>query len=121
MKKVSNRLILLIFSSVIFIFINSCSTIGQPSYNNNLPIFSQNELAQPYTQIGRIRVTRETYGSDFSLSPDIKAWGLAAVQQAAGKMGADAVMSLEITGRTTYYGIIPSTEYCATAFAIKFK
>ncbi|MBW4054879.1 MAG: hypothetical protein HIU83_05670 [Proteobacteria bacterium] len=121
MKKASNRLILFIISLVFSIFINSCSTIGQPSYNNNLPVFSQNDLAQPYTQIGRIHVTRETYGSDFTLSPDIKAWGMAAVQQEAEKMGADAVMSLEITGRTTYYGIIPSTEYSAAGFAIKFK
>ncbi len=121
MKIASCRLILLTISLVFLISINSCSTMGQPSYNYNLPVFPQNELAQAYTQIGRIHVTRETYGSDYTLSPDIKAWGLAAVQQEAGKMGADAIMSLEITGRTTYYGIIPSTEYCATAFAIKFK
>ena len=66
-------------------------------------------------------VTREVFISDYSITPDIKAWGLEAVQQEAVKMGADAVMLHEITGHTTNHGIIPSTEYVASGFAIKFK
>ena len=107
---------LLLFSSIC-----SCSTTNQASYRNGLPILSQDELIRPYTKLGRIQITRETFGSDYSLSPDIMAWGLAAVRQEAEKMGADAIMLPEVTGRTTTTGIIPSTEYRATGFAIKFK
>jgi hypothetical protein len=36
-------------------------------------------------------------------------------------MGADAIMFPEMTGPTTTYRTIPSAEYRATGFAIKFK
>ena len=108
---------LLTFSTLL----NCCSTAKQTSHNDGLPILSQDELIRPYTKLGRIQVTRETFWSDYSLSPDIKAWGLAAVRHEAEQMGADAIMLPEVTGRTTTYGIIPSTEYRATGFAIKFK
>lgn len=110
-------ILLLMFSTLL----NSCSTTSQNSRNDTLPILSQDELIRPYIKLGRIQVIRETYGSDYSLSPDIKAWGLAALRQEADKMGADAITLPEVTGRTTTYGIIPSTEYLATGFAIKFK
>jgi hypothetical protein len=102
-------------------FLNGCSTTRQNSHNDGLPILSQDELIRPYTKLGRIQVTREVFGTDYSMSPDIKAWGLSAVRQEAEIMGADAIMLPEVTGRTTTYGIIPSTEYHATGFAIKFK
>jgi hypothetical protein len=93
----------------------------QNSSSDNLPILSQDELIRPYTKLGRIQVTREIFGSDFSWSPDIKAWGLNAVRQEAEKMGADAVIFPEVSGGTAKNGIIPSTEYRATGIAIKFK
>ena len=121
MKRVNNLSILFVFFLMLTTLLNCCSTTRQASRNDDLPILSQDELIRPYTNLGRIQVTRETYWSDYSLSPDIKAWGLAAVRQEAEKMGADAIMLPEVTGRTTTYGIIPSTEYHATGFAIKFK
>jgi len=90
-------------------------------HNSTLPVLAQDELIRPYIKLGRIQVTREVFGSDYSLTPDIKAWGLAALQQEAEKMGADAVMLPEVTGRSSSNGIVPTTEYRATAFAIKFK
>ena len=121
MKKLTNSLILFIFLLLASPLLNCCSTMYQSSRNDGLPILSQDELIRPYTKLGRIQVSRETYGSDYTLSPDIKAWGLAAVRQEAEKMGADAIMLPEVTGHRTTYGIIPSTEYIATGFAIKFK
>ncbi|MEI7816432.1 MAG: hypothetical protein WCI45_04475 [Desulfuromonadales bacterium] len=118
----SNKLLLLLIFFLLFaITLTSCSTTNKSSHASDLPILSQDELIRPYTKLARIQVTRETYGSDYSLTPDIKAWGLAAVRQEAEKMGADAIMLPEVTGRTTSYGILPSTEYRATGFAIKFK
>jgi hypothetical protein len=101
--------------------LSSCSAIRQTSGSDRLPILSQDELIRPYVKLGRIQVTREVYGSDYSISPDIKAWGYNAIRQEAEKLGADAITLAEVTGRTTTSGIIPSTEYRATGFAIKFK
>ena len=121
MKMINNSSILFVFLLMASLLLNCCSTTKQASRNEGIPILSQDELIRPYTKIGRIQVTRETYGSDYTLSPDIKAWGLAAVRQEAEKMGADAIILPEVTGHRTTYGIIPSTEYIATGFAIKFK
>jgi hypothetical protein len=121
MARVNNSLILFVIFLILFVTLNSCSTTGYATHNDGLPILSQDELIRPYIKLGRIQVTREVYGSDLALSPDIRAWGLAAVQQEAEKMGADAIMLPEVTGRRTIYGIFPSTEYVATGFAIKFK
>lgn len=117
----SNRLILFIFLLTFSLYLNGCSTLHQSRSNEGLPVLSQNELIRPYTKMGRIQVTREVFGSDYSLTPDIKAWGIAAIRQEAEKLGADAVILPEVTGRTTSYLFIPSTEYHATGFAIKFK
>ncbi len=106
---------------MLLLLLASCATTKQTSQDDGLPVLSQDELLRPYTKLGRIKVTREIFVTDYLFSPDIKAWGLAAVRHEAEKMGADAIMLLEVTGRTTNYGIIPSTEYQATGFAIKFK
>lgn len=125
MKTVSNLSILFVVLMLCSTMFTSCSTTKQTSNNDDLPILSQDELIRPYTILGRIQVTRESfvpkYVPDYTLSPDIKAWGLAAVRHEAEKMGADAIMLLEVTGRTNSFGIIPSTEYLATGFAIKFN
>lgn len=121
MNRINNQAILLIVSLIFSTLLCSCGTNRQASSNETLPILSQDELIRPYTKLGRIQVTREIFLADYMLSPDIKAWGLSAVRQEAEKMGADAIMLPEVTGRTTTYGIIPSTEYRATGYAIKFK
>lgn len=120
MNKVNNPSILLIIL-LLSTLLCSCITINHTPHNDELPILSQDELIRPYTKLGRIQVTRETYWSEYPLSPDIKAWGLAALRQEAEKMGADAVILPEVTEHTTTYGIIPSTELRATGFAIKFN
>jgi len=121
MIKINNSAILFVFLLTFSSVIYGCSTTMGPYQNDGVPILIQDELIRPYTIVGRIKVIRESYGSDYLLTPDIQAWGHAAMQQEAYKMGADAVMLPEVTGRSTTYGIIPSTEYLATGFAIKFK
>lgn len=101
--------------------IGGCNAFRPVADGDLPPLLSQDELIRPYIKLGRIQVTRETYGSDYSMTPDIKEWGSNAVRLEAGKMGADAVMLLEVDGRTTIYGVLPSTEYRATGTAIKFK
>ncbi|HIJ80475.1 MAG TPA: hypothetical protein HPP76_02060 [Desulfuromonadales bacterium] len=107
--------------TLISLLFGGCSMISRSSSIDLPPVLSQDELIRPYERLGRIQVTRETYGSDYSLPPDIRQWGFTAVRQQAEKMGADAVMLLEVTGGTTVYGLIPSTEYRASGVAIKFK
>ena len=120
MKSIKPSILLIIF--LLFTSISTgCSTTGHSSRSDELPILSQDELIRPYIKLGRIQVTREVYGTDYAVSSDINAWGLAAVRQEALKLGADAVMLPEVTGRTTTSGIFPLTEYRATGFAIKFK
>ncbi|MFZ4857676.1 MAG: hypothetical protein ACOYL3_14885 [Desulfuromonadaceae bacterium] len=110
-------IVLLLFGAVS----TGCSIARHGSRSDELPILSQDELIRPYIKLGRIQVTREVYGTDYSVSADIAAWGLSAVRQEAVKLGADAVMLPEVTGHTTTSGIFPLTEYRATGFAIKFK
>ncbi len=121
MRTVVKPVILFTILLILSTLLNCCSIIRLPSRNDSLPILSQDELIRPYVKLGRIQVTRETFGPDYSLTPDIKAWGLAAVRQEAEKMGADAIILPEVTGHTTSSGLIPSTEYRASAIAIKFK
>ncbi len=99
----------------------SCTPIRYSSQAEELPVLKQHELHRPYSKLGKIQVTREVYGADYTTPPDIIAWGASAVKQAALKMGADAVISHEITGHTITYNLIPATEYLATGVAIKFK
>lgn len=121
MIKINNSAVLFMFLLTFSSLINGCNATIAPHQNDGVPILIQDELIRPYSTVGRIKVIRESYGPDNSLTPDIQAWGHAAIQQEAYKMGADAVMLPEVTGRTATYGIIPSTEYTATGFAIKFK
>lgn len=121
MIKSIKQLILLIVLLLFFSVSAGCSSSRHSTRPDELPILSQEELIRPYIKLGRIQVTREVYGTDYSVSADISAWGLAAVRREAVKLGADAVMLPEITGRTTASGVFPSTEYRATGFAIKFK
>ena len=121
MKTVNNLPISFVVLLLLFTFMHGCGYTTNSLRNDGLPILSQDELIRPYTKLGRIQVTREIYGPDNTLSSDIKAWGLAALRQEAEKMGADAIMLPEVTGHSTTHGIIPSTEYRATGFAIKFK
>lgn len=110
---------LIILLSFCFLFCNCAPT--RQAYRNDIPVLLQDELTRPYVKLGRIMVTREVSMSDYSITPDIKAWGLEAVQQEAVKMGADAVILHEVVGHTTTHGIIPSTEFVSSGFAIKFK
>ena len=121
MIKVTNTSILFAISLFFSLLLGSCSTTWQASRSEGIPILTQDELIRPYTKLGRIQVTREVFFADYAVTPDITAWGLAAIQQEAEKMGADAIMLPEVTGRKTTYNIFPSTEYRATGFAIKFK
>ena len=121
MKRVNKLSILFIFLLIASSLLSGCSMTNQASHNDGLPILSQEELIRPFTKLGRIQVIRETFGGDYTLSPDIREWGIAAVRQEAEKMGADAIMLPEVTGHRSTYGLVPSTEYIATGFAIKFK
>lgn len=121
MIKTGNQPIMFIILLLTCIFASGCVSLRQFSGSSSIPVLSQDELIRPYTKLGRIQVTREFYGTDLSLSPDVKAWGLAAVRQEAEKMGADAIMLHEVTSHSETFALIPSTEYRATGFAIKFK
>jgi hypothetical protein len=121
MTKQVKLFILLLVLLLISIVSTGCSLIRQSNSADEIPVLSQDELIRPYIKLGRIQVTREVYGTDYSVSPDITAWGLSVVRQEAAKLGADAVMLPEVTGRTITSGIFPLTEYSASGFAIKFK
>ena len=86
------------------------------------PILTQDELIRPYAKIGRIQITREVYGIiDPFITPDVRDWGYSAIRAEAAKMGADAVILPEVSGRNITYLVLPSTEYRATGIAIRFK
>lgn len=85
------------------------------------PILTEDELIRPFEKMGRIQVTREVYGSDYMSDADVKEWGFAAIRGEAAKMGADAVILPEVTGKTATFMVLPATEYRASGVAIRFK
>jgi len=110
-----------LFVLLAIFILTGCVALNLYRQGDYPPFLSQDELIRPYVRLGRIQVTREAYGSDPVLMPDIKAWGMEAIRQEAEKMGADAIIQQEVTGRTISYGLLPSTEYRASGVAIKFK
>jgi len=111
---------LLVPTIFLILLLTACSTL--PPTRELPPILAQDELIRTYSKVGRIQVSREVYGiADYQLTPDIRAWGLSAIREEAAKMGADAVILPEVTGHTTTYLVMPTTEYRATGIAIKFK
>ncbi len=85
------------------------------------PTLSQDELIRPYVKLGRIQITREVFVTDWAVTQDIREWGIKAVREEAAKMGADAVIFPEVTGRSITTLMVPASEYRATGVAIKFK
>ena len=112
-------LVCLLFS----LLASGCSMLPtRTDSSNSPPILTQDELIQPYVQLGRIQVTRDVYGIiDPEISPDIREWAYNAMRVEAEKMDADAVIFPEVRGTTETYLIIPITEYRATGITIKFK
>jgi len=106
--------------TLLLLLVTSCVTL--PPMSELPPILAQDELISPYVKLGRVQVSREVYGIlDYQLTPDIREWGLTAIRAEAAKMGADAVILPEVTGHTTTYLVMPTTEYRATGIANKFK
>jgi hypothetical protein len=104
------------------LFTGGCALLGVPCVRDLPPILAQDELIRPYVMIGRIQVTRDVYGViDPLMTPEIREWGYTAIRTEAAKMGADAVILPEVSGRSVTYLVIPSTEYRATGVAIRFK
>ncbi len=122
MKKPVNILVSLLLCLSLLLLLAGCTLpLFNSSTGEGVPLLSTEEITRPYAKLGKIQVTRESFGPDYSLSPDIKAWGFTAIRQEAEKMGADAVLNPEISGHTTTSGFMPSTEYRATGIAIKYK
>lgn len=110
---------------ILVLLTGSCtfaSSWMSPVGNRDLPpILSQDEIIRPFNKLGRIKVTREVFVTDYAVTPEIRAWGYQAIREEAAKMEADAVILPEVTGRTITSLITTSTEYLATGVAIKFK
>ena len=121
MTSLRNTIACFVLISLITLCIGGCNVFRPFAEVELPPLLSQDELIRPYDKLGRIQITREVYGIDYSLAPDIKEWGSNAVRLEAGKMGADAVTLFEVDGRSIAYSLFPSTEYRATGIAIKFK
>lgn len=98
-----------------------CSLFGSAKPLEAPPILVEEELIRPYDKLGRIQVTREVYGSDYMAESDIQEWGFAAIRAEAAKMGADAVILPEVSGRTATFMVLPATEYRASGVAIRFR
>lgn len=117
---IRRNLMLLVSTTFLMLLLASCSTL--PPTREPPPILAQDEIMRTYVKLGRIQVSREVYGIvDYQLTPDIREWGYSAIREEAAKMGADAVILPEVTGHTTTYLVMPTTEYRATGVAIKFK
>ncbi len=118
--------ILTAFLLILLAILPACSAI--PTINkegNELPpVLKQDELVRPYIQIGRIQIVREVYGMDYALEPNLYDWAISSLREEAYKLNADAVILPEFTSRKitiVVFPAFPSTEYRASATAIKFQ
>lgn len=99
--------------------LSSCATFYPKGDGSNLPpILAQDEIIRPYTTLGRIRLSADMF---IARSPDPQEWGRRALREQAARMGADAVMFPEISGRPAPHLVVPANEYSATGVAIRFK
>ncbi len=121
MKNYNKLSILFIFFVLFSTLLSACTALKPISFADLPPILSDIELTRPYIVLGRIQATRESFKSEYSLSSDITAWGLAALRKEAAQMGADAVIQPDVTVRTISSILFPSTEFQATGIAIKFS
>ncbi|MBT1071129.1 hypothetical protein [Pelotalea chapellei] len=119
----TSRNIIIALCLLLAVICSGCSLLPTRAGGSNLPpILAQDELIRPYVQLGRVQITREVYGIiDPEIKPDLIEWGHSGIRAEAEKMGADAVILPEVSGTTTNYLIVPTTEYRATGIAIKFK
>jgi len=118
----------LVMAFLLFVVINlpACSAIPVTKEENKElpPVLKQDELVRPYIQIGRIQIVREVYGMDYVLEPNLYDWAINSLREEAYKMNADAVILPEFTSRKitiVVFPAFPSTEYRASATAIKFQ
>ena len=116
-----SRIVNTALSLLVLLMLGGCAYFSSSGSGGLPPVLAEDEIIRPYVKLGRIQITREAYGSDYTMSTDIRNWGISAIRQEAAKMGADAVITPEVTGHTITYAILPSTEYRATGVAIKFK
>ncbi len=104
---------------------SGCSVFPETIPDSALPpILAQDELLRPYTKLGRIKVTREVYGTELWYEANLQDWGMRVLRFEAQKMGADAVILPEVTSRAmtvVIFPTFPATEYKAIGVAIKFK
>jgi hypothetical protein len=121
MRAIAKLLIILL----VFVFVTGCSTLSTKESDSNLPVvLTQDEILRPYTQLGRIQITKNVYMTDHDLKSNLQEWGLRALQEEAKKLGADALMLPDISSRELTLFIFPGLtvyEWRATGVAIKFK
>jgi hypothetical protein len=121
MRAIEKMLIILLF----FVLSAGCSTLAPKESDTNLPVvLTQDEILRPYTQLGRIQITKNVYLTDHDLKSNLQEWGLRSLQEEAKKLGADALMLPDISSRELALFIfpgLPAYEWRATGIAIKFK
>ena len=85
------------------------------------PLLAQDELLRPYQKVASIEVRRSRYGSPSDYIPEDYDWAHQALRAEVARIGADAVISPEVTVELHRYLFFPISEIKARGTAIKFR
>ena len=102
-----------------------CACTSMENLNNHSleapPILRPDDvMGRSYQKTGSFVITRYIMGSMHEMDAMDFDWGFRTLRNEACKVGADGVMSPEITAETYYFALFPYTEIKASGTAITF-
>ena len=98
----------------------SCATRPQPAVALP-PILGPEQVTRPYDRLDVVQAVRERFYDVTELTADDYAWARRALQEEALKLGADAVIGVDVRLQVHTYQYFPSSELLAIGTAIKYR
>ena len=85
------------------------------------PVMSHEELVRPYQKVGIVECSRERIGAPEFLTPEDQQWAYSELRNSARRLGADAVISVEIRLDQDSFLLFPTSHVRARGTAVKFR
>lgn len=85
------------------------------------PVMELDEAQRPYVKLGELYYSRDRFGSVEGISSEDREWAISELREAAGRLGADAVIFPEIRFEQNTFIIFPIGQIKAKGIAIRFR
>lgn len=112
----------LVVLSLAFISISvGCAPVRRASIKPLPPVLTQDEIRKPYVKMGVVECSKDTFGSIEGLTPADYDWAYGELREAAGRIGADALITPELRIEQDTFLFFPSSTIKAKGTAIRFR